>query len=75
MTALQVTVHDFFTSSTGVKGLQNAILRWQFEQGYISDSITLNWMAIAQDVGVKYKGDLYMQNNVALGKIIVPPLP
>lgn len=67
MPALQDTVYNFYTSGPG-KGLQMAILSWQHDQGYISPSITLNWMAIAQDIGVKYHGDLDMQNGFATGK-------
>lgn len=68
MTHIQVQVHKFFTDATGAKGLNNAILGWQEIQGYISPSITMNWMAIAQDNDIQYRGDIDMQNGFATGR-------
>jgi hypothetical protein len=69
MTALQTTVYKFFTDSTGVRSqINTAILAWQHSQGYIAPSITMNWMAIAQDNDIHYIGDLDMQNGFATGR-------
>lgn len=65
--AIQDIVYDFYTTGLSVKDVNNAILMWQASLGYISTSITQNWMAIAQDNGIKYLGDIDMQNGVATG--------
>ena len=67
MAALQDIVYNFFTENRSLS-LNEAILQWQAEQGYISPSITMNWMAIAQDNGIQYLGDLDMQNGFAEGR-------
>lgn len=65
---LQTQVYSFFTSGTGTGSLNSAILKWQADLGYISPSITMNWMAIAQDNDIPYYGDLDMQNGIATGR-------
>jgi hypothetical protein len=66
---LQGRVYKYFTDETGVRSsLNTAILVWQAQQGYISPSITMNWMAIAQDNDIQYIGDLDMQNGFAEGR-------
>jgi hypothetical protein len=68
---IQQAVYTFFTTGRGSKGLQNSILGWQQEQGYIHPSVTVNWMAIAQDNDIKYLGDIDMQNGFATGKYMI----
>lgn len=68
---IQTRVYKFFADAIGNPGtatsLNILILVWQASLGYISPSITMNWMAIAQDNGIRYLGDIDMQNNFALG--------
>jgi len=75
MVSIQNKVHHYFVTHLAVgksaKGLNNAILGYQWNLGYISPSITVNWMAIAQDNDIKYLGDIDMQNGVATGKYVV----
>ena len=65
---IQTQVYNFFTNGTGRGSLNTAILKWQADLGYISPSITMNWMAIAQDNSIQYLGDLDMQNGIATGR-------
>lgn len=76
MSAIQQTVYKFFTdaqvANSGPRSTLNiSILVWQAALGYISPSITQNWMAIAQDNDIQYLGDLDMQNGIATGKYTV----
>ena len=75
MVSIQNTVHHYFVTHLAVgksaKGLNNAILGWQRTLGYIHPSITVNWMAIAQDNDIKYRGDIDMQNGVATGRYTI----
>lgn len=73
---LQGRVYKYFTDFTGVRSsLNTAILVWQAHYGYISPSITMNWMAIAQDYELQYTGDLDIQNKFALGIYQLDPVP
>lgn len=73
---LQGRVYKYFTDFTGVRSsLNTAILVWQAHYGYISPSITMNWMAIAQDYDLRYIGDLDIQNKFALGIYQLDPVP
>lgn len=67
MAALQDVVYNFFTAGRALS-LNEAILQWQAEQGYLSPSVTMNWMAIAQDNSIQYLGDPDMQNGFATGR-------
>lgn len=73
--ASQRTVYNYFVTHLAVgksaKGLNNAVLGWQANKGYIHPSVTVNWMAIAQDNSIKYLGDIDMQNGVATGKYTI----
>lgn len=77
MSALQEQVHRFYSdvaypAATGVHGLQTSILLWQASKGYTSPSVTKNWVSIAAAIGYEYRGDLDIQNKVALGVLVVP---
>lgn len=69
--ALQDIVYRFFTEATGTVSLHNGIRYWQASLGYISPSITQNWMAIAQDHDIRYLGDIDMQNGFATGRYVI----
>lgn len=69
--ASQKTVFEYFTGQTGKVSLSVAVQAWQANKGYIHPSVTLNWMAIAQDNGIKYHGDIDMQNGVATGVYVI----
>lgn len=68
---IQTRVQKFFYDETGVRTLATAILAWQASLGYISPSVTVNWMAIAQDNDIKYLGDIDMQNGFATGRYVI----
>ncbi len=75
MVSIQNKVHHYFRTHLAVGkralGLQNAVLGYQAHLGYIHPSVTVNWMAIAQDNDIKYLGDIDMQNGVATGRYTV----
>lgn len=74
MAGLQGTVYRFFNDSLQDAmvtdhdlDLSTAVLVWQSNEGYDSPSVTTNWISIATDNDIQYKGDLDMQNGFALG--------
>lgn len=68
---INTKAHIFFSDGKPRGTINDAVLTWQADLGYISPSITMNWMAIAQDNGIRYLGDLDMQNGVSTGRYVI----